>query len=51
MCIFLSIKDIANKLIQDNETLVVQGQNIKLKKAIQPGQKNHPCKCIPQWYI
>lgn len=29
MCIFLSTKDLANKLIQNNENQVVQGQNIK----------------------
>ncbi|CAI6347178.1 unnamed protein product [Macrosiphum euphorbiae] len=39
MCIFLSTKDLANKLIQDNENLVVQGQNIKLRKLYNPDKR------------
>jgi len=36
MCIYLSTKDLANNLIQNNENLVVQGQNIKLRKLYNP---------------
>lgn len=39
ICIFLSIKDLANKLVQDNENLVVQGQNIKLRKLYNPNKR------------
>lgn len=39
MCIFLSTKDLANKLIQDNENLIVQGQNIKLRKLYNPDKR------------
>lgn len=39
MCIFLSTKDLANKLIQDNAILVVQGQNIKLRKLYNPDKR------------
>lgn len=39
MCIFLSTKDLANKLLQDNEILVVQGQNIKLRKLYNPDKR------------
>jgi hypothetical protein len=39
MCIFLSTKDLTNKLIQDNENIVVQGQNIKLRKLYNPDKR------------
>jgi len=39
MCIFLSTKDLANKLIQDNENLAVQGQNIELRKLYNPDKR------------
>jgi len=39
MCIFLSSKELANKLIRDNENLVVQGQNVKLRKLFNPDKR------------
>jgi len=39
MCIFLSTKGLANKLIQDNENLAVQGQNIELRKLYNPDKR------------
>jgi len=39
MCIFLSSKDLTNKLIKDNAILVVQGQNIKLRKLYNPDKR------------
>lgn len=39
MCIFLSSKELANKLIRDNENLVVQGQNVKLRKIFNPDKR------------
>jgi hypothetical protein len=38
MCIFLSSKNLADKLIQDNENPVVLGQNIKLRKLYNPNK-------------
>lgn len=39
MCIILSSKELANKLIRDNANLVVQGQNVKLRKLFNPDKR------------
>jgi hypothetical protein len=39
MCIFLSSKELANILILDSKNLVVQGQNVKLRKLFNPDKR------------